>query len=118
MYPIPLAPFSKPYISPVSIASFHIPASCSISLRTPPQVELYPLEKKPKVMENSIISVILFFNDKPQNIKADKPELPADIAVTVDAERERCLLSLKYPKKNEDKIPGMLNRASKIVAHL
>jgi hypothetical protein len=42
----------------------------------------------------------------------------ADIEVTVGAERGKCLLSLRYPKKDEETIPGMLNRVSKRVAQV
>jgi len=40
----------------------------------------------------------------------------AEIDVTVVAEREKRLLSDRYPKKVEEAMPGILNKVSKRVA--
>jgi hypothetical protein len=69
-------------------------------------------------MEKSIKSAKLSCDVKPQNRKADKAEQMADTEVTVGAESWNCLLSLRYPKKDEEMMPGMLNRVSKSVAHV
>jgi hypothetical protein len=55
---------------------------------------------------------------RPQRRKADRAELTADIEVTVVAERGKCLLSLRYPKKDEETMPGILNSVSKRVAEV
>lgn len=55
---------------------------------------------------------------RPQRRKADRAELTADIEVTVVADRGKRLLSLKYPKKDEAKMPGKLNRVSKRVTEV
>lgn len=82
----------------------------------PPHVALYPLEKKPKVTENSTRTDRLFRDVKPQRRKADRAELTGGIEVTVEAERGKRLLSLKYPKKDDEAMPGTLNRVSIRVA--
>jgi hypothetical protein len=69
-------------------------------------------------MEYSTNNAILPCDVRPQRRKADRAEQRADIAVTVVAERGKCLLSLKYPKKDEEMIPGRLNRVSKRVAEV
>lgn len=82
----------------------------------PPHVALYPLEKKPKVTENSIKRARLSCDVKPHKRKADRAELTGGIDVTVEAERGKRLLSLRYPKKDEEAMPGTLNRVSIRVA--
>lgn len=84
----------------------------------PPHVALYPLAKKPKVMANSTSSAMLFRAARPQNRRAEIAELRAEIAVTVDAERRRCLLSLKNPKKVDEQIPGMLIKVMRRVENV
>ena len=49
---------------------------------------------------------------KPQKKRADRAELTGGIEETVVAERDRYLLSLRKPKKDEATMPGMLNKAS------
>lgn len=53
---------------------------------------------------------------KPQKRKVEIAEVKADMEVMVEVEREKRFLSLRYPKKVEDAMPGMLNRVSKRVA--
>lgn len=107
-YPIPLAPLSKPYNTPLSMASFLSAASRSISFIVPPQVALYPLAKNPNVIAKSTSSAVPPCAARPQNKNAAIAELMADMAVTVCAESWKCLLSLKKPKKVDEQIPGML----------
>ena len=82
----------------------------------PPHVALYPLEKKPKVTENTIKSPRLPCDVKPHRRKADRAEVTGGIEVTVEAERGKRLLSLKYPKKDDEAMPGALKRVSIRVA--
>ena len=93
-------------------------ASLSSSLITPPQVAEYPPAKNPKVIEKSTSNPMLPCDVKPQNRKAASAEQRAEIDVTVVAESGKCLLSLKYPKKADEAIPGILNSVSKSVAEL
>lgn len=82
----------------------------------PSHVALYPLEKKPKVTENSTRTDRLSRDVKPQRRKTDRAELMGGVEVTVEAERGKRLLSLKYPKKDDEAMPGALNRVSIRVA--
>ncbi len=61
---------------------------------------------------------MLPFDVKPQKRKAEIAELTADIEVTVVGESEKRFLSLRYPKKDEAKMPGILNRVSNRVAEV
>ena len=51
----------------------------------------------------------------PQNKNAANAELSAEIAVTADAERWKCLLSLRKPKKVDEQIPGILIKVRRSV---
>ena len=82
----------------------------------PSHVALYPLEKKPKVTENSIRTDRLSRDVKPEKREAERAELTGGIEVTVEAERGKRLLSLKYPKMDDEAMPGALNRVSIRVA--
>jgi len=68
------------------------------------------------VTANITRSAILPCDVRPQKKKADSAELVAEIDVTVVAEREKRLLSHRYPKKVDEAMPGMLNNVSKRVA--
>jgi hypothetical protein len=70
------------------------------------------------VIENSTKSARLPCDVRPQRRNADIAEQIADIAVTVVAEREKRFLSLRYPKKDEETMPGALKRVSKRVAEV
>jgi hypothetical protein len=52
---------------------------------------------------------------RPQRSNADRAEQMALMAVTVVAESGKRLLSLRYPKKEDAKMPGMLKRVSRSV---
>lgn len=54
----------------------------------------------------------------PQRRKAEREVEMAEMDVTVDVERRKCLLSDNQPKKDEDAMPGMLNSVNKSVAEV
>jgi hypothetical protein len=53
---------------------------------------------------------------RPQRRNVERAELIPEIAVTVVVERENRFVSLKYPKSDEERIPGRLNKVSNRVA--
>lgn len=55
---------------------------------------------------------------RPQRRKAESAELAAEIAVIVVAEREKRLLSLRKPKKDEETMPGRLKIVRRRVAEV
>jgi hypothetical protein len=52
----------------------------------------------------------------PHNRNAERAEVMAEIEVTVVADRENRFLSLRYPKNEEERMPGRLKSVSKSVA--
>lgn len=69
-------------------------------------------------MEKRTNSAILPCDVRPQRRKTEKAELTADTPVTVLTDKEKYLLSQRYPKKDDEAMPGMLNKVSKSVAEL
>ena len=55
---------------------------------------------------------------RPQRRNAESAELMAEMAVMVVAEREKRLLSLKKPKKDDETMPGRLKIVKRRVAEV
>ena len=79
-------------------------------------MELYPLAKKPNVVEKRTSSATLPLDVRPQKRSALRAELMALMNVTAVADRVKWFLSLSQPKKVHAIIPGALKRVKRSVA--